>query len=333
MVEGYFRLHAALTYAFLFLPIIVVVVLAFNATTKATTVWEGFSLRWFEIALGDEVVRDALTNSFWIAIPNAFLATAFGTMAALGLQRVGKRIRLGFDVLTYMSIIVPEIVIALATLILFATSFDALESWFGLRLQFGRETIIAAHVLFNTSLVLLLVRARLSGMDRTLVDASADLFATPWRTFRQITWPQLLPAVIAGFLLSFTFSFDDFVITTFVSGPGSSTLPLFIFGQVKRGVTPGDERRGDDDAGVHPGDAAGRSAVPGLAGPAVRAARGDLDGGDGHRELTPRRRLVRRRRPVPGVPASAARSAALSVRSHGRSRSGRPKWPYAAVWR
>ena len=238
VVEGYFRLHAALTYAFLFLPIVVVVVLAFNATTKATTVWQGFSLRWFEIALGDEVVRDALTNSFWIAIPNAFMATAFGTMAALGLQRVGKRIRLGFDVLTYMSIIVPEIVIALATLILFATSFDALESWFGLRLQFGRETIIAAHVLFNTSLVLLLVRARLSGMDRTLVDASADLFATPWRTFRQITWPQLLPAVIAGFLLSFTFSFDDFVITTFVSGPGSSTLPLFIFGQVKRGVTP-----------------------------------------------------------------------------------------------
>ena len=238
VVEGYFRLHAALTYAFLFLPIIVVVVLAFNATTKATTVWQGFSLRWFEIALGDEVVRDALTNSFLIAIPNAFMATAFGTMAALGLQRVGKRIRLGFDVLTYMSIIVPEIVIALATLILFATSFDALESWFGIRLQFGRETIIAAHVLFNTSLVLLLVRARLSGMDRTLVDASADLFATPWRTFRQITWPQLLPAVIAGFLLSFTFSFDDFVITTFVSGPGSSTLPLFIFGQVKRGVTP-----------------------------------------------------------------------------------------------
>ena len=238
VVEGYFRLHALLTYVFLFLPIIVVVVLAFNATTKATTVWAGFSLRWFQIALADEVVRDALTNSFWIAIPNAFLATAFGTMAALGLQRVGKRIRLGFDVLTYMSIIVPEIVIALATLILFATSFDAIQSWFGIKLQFGRETIIAAHVLFNTSLVLLLVRARLSGMDRTLVDASADLFATPWRTFRQITWPQLLPAVIAGFLLSFTFSFDDFVITTFVSGPGSSTLPLFIFGQVKRGVTP-----------------------------------------------------------------------------------------------
>jgi spermidine/putrescine transport system permease protein len=238
VVEGYFRLHAAAVYLFLYLPILVVVVLAFNSTERATTVWEGFSTRWFAIALQDEVVRTALLNSLIIALPNAILATAFGTMAALGLQRVGKRVRGGFDVLTYMSVIVPEIVIALATLILFATSFDALRSAFGIRFQLGYVTVIAAHMLFNISLVLLLVRARLAGMDRTLVDASADLFATPWRTFRQITFPMLLPAIVAGFLLSFTFSFDDFVITTFVSGPGSSTLPLFIFGQVKRGVTP-----------------------------------------------------------------------------------------------
>ena len=113
-----------------------------------------------------------------------------------------------------------------------------METLTGVKINFGHPTIIAAHVLFNTSLVLLLVRARLSGMDRTLVEASSDLFATPWRTFRQITFPMLLPAIVAGFLLSFTFSFDDYVITTFVSGPQSSTLPLFIFGQVKRGVTP-----------------------------------------------------------------------------------------------
>ena len=93
-------------------------------------------------------------------------------------------------------------------------------------------------MLFNISIVLLLVRARLSGMDRTMVEASYDLYASPWRTFRQITFPQLLPAIVAGFLLSFTFSFDDYVITSFVSGPGSSTLPIFIFGQVKTGVTP-----------------------------------------------------------------------------------------------
>jgi spermidine/putrescine transport system permease protein len=238
LVEVWFRAHSALVYVFLYAPIFVVVLFAFNDTTGVATRWKGFSLRWFDVALNDPVVLKSLTNSFIVAVPNAILATLFGTMAALGLQRVGKRLRLAFDGLTYMSVIVPEIVIALSTLVLFATGFDAIESLTGNKPKFGYTTIIAAHVLFNTSLVLLLVRARLSGMDRTLVEASADLFATPWRTFRQITFPQLLPAIVAGFLLSFTFSFDDYVITTFVSGPGSSTLPLFIFGQVKRGVTP-----------------------------------------------------------------------------------------------
>jgi spermidine/putrescine transport system permease protein len=238
LVEGYFRAHAWLVYLFLYLPIFVVILFAFNSAPAATADWEGFSVRWFGIALADEVVQTTLANSFIIAIPNAILATAFGTMAALGLQRVGKRVRGAFDVLTYMSVIVPEIVIALATLVMFATSFDVLNKWFGIKLSLGYTTVIAAHVLFNLSLVLLLVRARLSGMDRTQVEASYDLFATPWRTFRQITFPQLLPAIVAGFLLSFTFSFDDYVITQFVAGPGSQTLPLFIFGQTRQGVTP-----------------------------------------------------------------------------------------------
>jgi len=224
-----------------------VVVLAFNATEGRITSWEGFTLDWFGVALGDRVVQKAIENSFWIAIPTAFLSTTMGTMAALGLQRVPKGVRIGYDALTYVSVIVPEIVIALATLIFFSSTFDVLNPVLAglqgepakpFKLGLGRETVIAAHALFNTSLVLLLVRARLSTMDRTLVEASYDLFATPWRTFRQITFPALLPAIVAGFLLSFTFSFDDYVITTFTSGPGSSTLPLFIFGQTKQGVTP-----------------------------------------------------------------------------------------------
>ena len=238
LIEVYFRFHAIIVYAFLYLPIVVVVVFAFNGTDRVVTKWGGLSLKWFGVALQDEVVTTALANSFIVAIPNAFIATAIGTMAALGLQRVGRRLKMTFDTLTYMSVIVPEIVIALSTLVLFATGFDWVRSTFGARLSFGYPTIIASHVLFNLSLVLLLVRARLSGMDRSLTEASADLFATPWRTFRQITFPQLMPAIVAGFLLSFTFSFDDYVITTFTSGPGSSTLPLFIFGQVRRGVTP-----------------------------------------------------------------------------------------------
>ena len=246
LVELAFRAHALLVYGFLYLPIVVVMIFAFNANSLAT-IWTGFSTHWFGEALADRVVQNALRNSFIVAIANAILATLFGTMAALALQRVPKRFRLVFDALTYVSIIVPEIVIALATLVFFATAFDFVNPVLaslqgggpgGLQLRLGHATIIAAHVLFNISLVLLLVRARLSSIDRTTVEASFDLYATPWRTFRQITLPQLLPAIVAGFLLAFTFSFDDYVITSFVSGPGSSTLPLFVFGQVKRGVTP-----------------------------------------------------------------------------------------------
>ena len=237
-VETYFRAHTAFVYLFLYVPILVVVLFAFNDTPGVAARFEGFSLRWFEVAINDPEVHKYVANSFIVALPNAVLATAFGTMAALGLQRVGSRVRTSFDALTYMSVVVPEIVIAIATLVLFSSAFDLFRGLTGVRLFNSHITIIVAHVLFNTSLVLLLVRARLSGMDRTLVDASADLFATPWRTFRQITFPQLLPAIVAGFLLAFTFSFDDYVITTFVSGPNSSTLPLYIFGQVRRGVTP-----------------------------------------------------------------------------------------------
>jgi spermidine/putrescine transport system permease protein len=246
LVEAAFRAHAVFVYAFLYLPIVVIIVFAFNANRLAT-IWTEFSTEWFGVALSNSVVQRTLQNSLIVAFANAILATTFGTMAALALQRVPKRLRLLFDALTYVSIIVPEIVIALATLVFFASAFDILNPVLAgvqgdapraFQLGFGHVTIIAAHVLFNTSLVLLLVRARLSGMDRTMVEASYDLFATPWRTFRQITFPQLLPAIVAGFLLAFTFSFDDYVITSFVSGPGSSTLPLYVFGQVKRGVSP-----------------------------------------------------------------------------------------------
>ncbi len=237
LVEGWLRGHTAIVYAFLYLPIVVVVVFSFNDNRYAT-IWTGFSLKWYPAVFRDDVVLSALRNSFSVAIPTAILSTLFGTMAALGLQRVGRRFRTAFDALTYISIIVPEIVIALATLVLFSQAFNWLNPLLGLKMTMGIPTIVAAHMLFNISFVLLLVRARLDGMDRTLVEASFDLFATPWRTFRQITFPQLTPAIMAGFLLSFTFSFDDYLITSFVSGPGSSTLPIFIFGQVKRGVSP-----------------------------------------------------------------------------------------------
>ena len=242
LVERWLRGHTLLVYLFLYFPIVIVVVFSFNATDRRVTDWQGFSLRWYESVLADTVVQGALLNSLIVATGTAIIATIFGTMAALGLQRAPKWFRTPFEALTFISIIVPEIVIALATLVFFSSAFDILNPLLGplldLRLRLGVHTIIAAHALFNISLVMLLVRARLSGMDRTHVEASYDLFATPWRTFWQITFPQLLPAIVAGGLLSFTFSFDDYVITTFVSGAGSTTLPLYVFSTIRRGVTP-----------------------------------------------------------------------------------------------
>ena len=238
LVELWLRGHTLLIYLFLYIPIVVVVVFSFNATNRRVTDWQGFSLRWYESVLGDTVVQGALLNSMIVALSTAIIATLFGTMAALGLQRAPRWFRTPFEALTFVSIIVPEIVIALATLVFYSTTFDILNPLLDLNLRLGFQTIIAAHALFNISLVMLLVRARLSGMDRTHVEASYDLYGTPWRTFWQITFPQLLPAIVAGFLLSFTFSFDDYVITTFVSGAGSTTLPLYVFSTIRKGVTP-----------------------------------------------------------------------------------------------
>ena len=240
-VEIWLRAHTALVYLFLYLPIVVVVVFSFNDTHRRVTDWDGVSLRWYEYVLGNAEIQRYLMNSLIVGLATGIIATVAGTMAALGLQRAPKWFRLPFDALTYVSIIVPELVIALATLVFFASTIGrdgVITTVTGVELGFGYHTIVAALTLFNISLVLLLVRARMAGMDRTHVEASFDLFASPWRTFWQITFPQLLPAIVAGFLLSFTFAFDDYLITTFVNGQGTSTLPLYVFSQIRRGVTP-----------------------------------------------------------------------------------------------
>jgi spermidine/putrescine transport system permease protein len=241
LVEAWLRGHTLLVYVFLYLPIVVVVFFSFNDTERRVTDWDGFGLRWYEYVLTNKEIQRYLFNSAVVGVATAIIATLVGTTAALGLQRMPRWFRLPFDGLTYTSIIVPELVIALATLVFFGSTIGRdgiVTAATGVELGFGYHTIVSALSLFNISLVLLLVRARLSGMDRTMVEASYDLFGTPWRTFWQITFPQLLPAIVAGFLLSFTFAFDDYLITTFVNGRGTSTVPLYVFGQIRRGVTP-----------------------------------------------------------------------------------------------
>jgi spermidine/putrescine transport system permease protein len=241
LVEAWLRGHTLLVYAFLYIPIAVVVIYSFNGTDQRVMHWEGFSLRWYEYVFENREVQRYLTNSFVVGLSTAIISTFIGTIAALGLQRVPRWIRMPFDALTYVSVIVPELVIALATLVFFASVIGRdgiLTNATGIQIGFGYHTMVGALSLFNISLVLLLVRARLSGMDRTQVEASYDLYGTPLRTFWQITLPQLLPAIVSGFLLAFTFAFDDYVISSFVNGQGTSTIPLYVFGQIKRGVTP-----------------------------------------------------------------------------------------------
>jgi ABC-type spermidine/putrescine transport system permease subunit II len=219
--------YAALVYAFLFIPIIVVVVYSFNAG-RIVTVWDGFSTQWFGRALDDESITGAIGRSFRIAIASAIVATVFGTAAALALTRASRRIRVPFDVLVFLTLVVPELMIAISALIFFVNvGFDL-----------GLVTMFLAHTIFNASLVMLVVRARFVSMGSTLEEASMDLGASALGTFRQVTLPRLLPAIVAGGLLAFTFSFDDVVISNFVAGAGNDTWPLRILAALRFGISP-----------------------------------------------------------------------------------------------
>jgi spermidine/putrescine transport system permease protein/putrescine transport system permease protein len=219
--------YSALVYVVLFLPIVVVVVYAFNGG-RNVAIWEGFSTRWFGAALEDESITSAIGRSLRIAAASAVVATTFGTAAALALSRARPRLRVPFDVLVFLTLVVPELVIAISALIFFVNA----------GFELGLVTMFLAHTTFNASLVLLVVRARFASMGSTLEEASMDLGAGPWATLRQVTLPQLAPAIVAGGLLSFTFSFDDVVISQFTAGAGNDTWPLRILNSLRFVLRP-----------------------------------------------------------------------------------------------
>lgn len=234
------RIYATLIYIFLYAPIALIVGLSFNAGNQSM-VWKGFSVAWYGKAFSNPLITEALATSLTIALFTALLSAIFGTMVALGLERTSGWLKSVFEALIYIAILVPGIVIGISSLITFVTIFNAvnptLESLFNIRLQMGTWSVIATHVLFNIAVVALLVRTRLQGMDRSLVEASEDLYATPFGTFRQVVLPMLAPSILAGALLAFTFSFEDFIIAFFVAGP-DVTLPIYVFSAIRRGVTP-----------------------------------------------------------------------------------------------
>jgi spermidine/putrescine transport system permease protein len=217
---------AVAVYAFLYVPLAVVVAFSFN-DSRLNAEWVGFTLDWYATLFHDEEMLLAARNSLLIALVASTVATVLGTMAGLAIHRYRMRLLLPM-VLTPVAM--PEILLGVSLLIFFISVFgqDSL----------GLLTVIVAHVTFSIGFVAIIVRARLSGMDESIFEAARDLGATPWQSFRLVTLPLILPAVVAGFLLAFTLSIDDFVITFFTAGVGVKTLPLTIYSMIKTSVTP-----------------------------------------------------------------------------------------------
>lgn len=220
-------LLAAAIFLFLYLPIVILVIYSFN-NNSVVGVWTGFSTRWYAELLADEALLSSFRVSMWVATWSTLISTVLGTLAAMALERFRFRGKLTFDAAMYLPIIIPDIVMALSTLLFFVL----------VAVPLSRNTILVAHVAFNISFVAVVVRGRLAEMDRGLEEAAADLGADVWTTFRRVTLPLLMPAIVSAALLAFTLSLDDFVITFFVSGPGSTTLPVRVYSMIKFGVTP-----------------------------------------------------------------------------------------------
>jgi len=219
--------HSWAVYLFLYAPIAILVVYSFNEG-RQTAIWTGFTFDWYAHLLENELILRAVKNSLVVATTTTVVTTLAGTMVALALARFRFLGRAATQAALYLPVIVPEVVIGAALLTFFGVA----------RLRLGLGTVVVAHVAFCISYVAIVVRARLAGLDRSLEEAAADLGAGAWDAFRRVTLPLILPGVVAGALLVFTVSIDDYVVTSFVAGVGSTTLPLQIYSMLKVGVTP-----------------------------------------------------------------------------------------------
>lgn len=234
--------YGCLFFAFLYLPIVLIVALSFNANPINMMMWSGFTLDWYRSLFGlttklteaalyvestDQLVN-AVRNSLLVASSTTTVSTVLGTLTALAVYRFRFRLKPFYQALLYLPMLMPDIVLGIALLIFFV----------GFGIELSLLTIIIGHCTFLTSYVFIVVSARLAGMDTTLEEASADLGASPLTTFRKVTLPMIMPGVIGGALLAFIISMDDLVITYFIAGVDSTTLPVFIYGMLRRGVKP-----------------------------------------------------------------------------------------------
>ncbi|WP_129643848.1 ABC transporter permease subunit [Peristeroidobacter agariperforans] len=234
-----FRLSVlAFGFAFLYIPILSLIVYSFNKS-RLVTVWGGFSTQWYGRLLDNRQILDAAWLSVKIAATNATGAVILGTLAGLALARFGRfRGRTLLSGMTTAPLVMPEVITGLSLLMLFVVLDSALKQAFGWNLERGFTTITIAHITLTLAYVTVIVQSRLSSLDDSLEEAAMDLGARPAKIFFVITLPIIAPALVSGWLLAFTISLDDLVITSFVSGPGASTLPMVIFSKVRLGVSP-----------------------------------------------------------------------------------------------
>ena len=231
------RSNSALVIAFLYAPIILLAVYSFSGS-RIPGEWGGFTTEWYARLFDDSRIQKTIGVSVRVALVSTAIATVLGTMSALALERFKFRGRRVFDALLYLPIIIPDVTMAVMMLMFFTQAFDLVDLLFGLGLSKGFATIVVSHVAFNIAFVSVVVRARIAGMDATLEQAAADLYANRWQAFRYVTLPLIAPGVLGGALLAITLSLDDVVVTQFVAGPGSTTLPVYVFSLIRKGVTP-----------------------------------------------------------------------------------------------
>lgn len=223
---------------FLYLPMVILVIYSFNAS-RLVTVWGGWSIHWYVGLLDNSQLMSAVKRSLQIAFYTATAAVALGTLAAFAMTRLKRfRGRTLFSGMVTAPLVMPEVITGLSLLLLFVALAQVLEYLLGITFDRGMLTIWIAHTTFAVAYVAIIVSSRLGELDQSIEEAALDLGAPPWKTFLLITVPMIAPSIIAGWLLSFTLSLDDLVLASFVSGPGSTTLPMEIFSAVRLGVKP-----------------------------------------------------------------------------------------------
>jgi spermidine/putrescine transport system permease protein len=229
--------NAWLVFTFFYAPILVLIFFSFNENNNVG-IWTEPSFKWYGEMFRNDAVMSAIRTSVTVAAISTVVSTILGTMTALALERFRFRGQRAYDGLVYLPIIIPDVTMAVMMLLFFAQGFRMLDGLFGWSPSFGLGTISLSHIAFNISFVAVVVRARLGQLDPSLEEAAADLYANRWQAFRRITLPLIAPGVAGGALLALTLSLDDVVVTSFVAGPGATTLPVYVFGLVRRGVTP-----------------------------------------------------------------------------------------------